>query len=92
MCPRGPSPESAEITFPSADKLWLIAFPSFSRSAVAFVLLARSDPARSTNDSFPIVRWPVCLLVDSISSAKTKWDREEVAFMSVLPVFLAASP
>ena len=39
--------ERTLMTLPSADKDWLMDEPSFRRSPVAPVLLARSEPARS---------------------------------------------
>ena len=47
--------ERALITSPKADKDLLIAMPSFRRSAVAPVLSALSEPARSTSDNLPVV-------------------------------------
>lgn len=50
MCFPLPS-TSAEMTLPRAESERLILHPSFNRSPVAPVLLARSDPARSTRFS-----------------------------------------
>ena len=47
--------ESAEMTSPRADKDLLMLWASFKRSAVAPVLSALSEPARSTRDSLPVV-------------------------------------
>jgi len=46
---------NAEITFPKADSDRLIFVASFKRSPLAFVLLYRSEPARSTRFNLPAV-------------------------------------
>ena len=47
--------DKADITFPNADNDLLMFWASFNRSALAPVLSALSDPARSTNESLPVV-------------------------------------
>lgn len=52
------------MTFPSVDKLWLMADPSFNLSPVAPVESALSDPARSTKliSLLLVLLWPVSLI------------------------------
>lgn len=71
---------SAEMTFPSAESDLLMDCASLRRSADAPVFPTRSEPARSISESLPIVVFFVCLLSAVMRSAKTRCEREEVAF------------
>ena len=76
--------QSALITLPSARRPLLIWMPSFSRSPLAPVRFARSDPARSTKCILGVKLLPS--MRSSSDSVKTACERDEVAFMLVAPV------
>ena len=70
----------AVMQLPSASSERLMLAPSLSRCPVLSVLLARSDPARSTIDNLPMRTLPVTCAVASDCSTviwSTAWEREE---------------
>mmetsp|Transcript_1177 Transcript_1177/g.3880 ORF Transcript_1177/g.3880 Transcript_1177/m.3880 type:complete len:283 (+) Transcript_1177:615-1463(+) len=84
-----PAP-SAAMTSPSALRLLLMAWPSFSVCPSAPVRFMRSLPARSTNESLPRRVSRVCRSVPASWMVKIWWERLLAAFMSVDAVFRAA--
>mmetsp|Transcript_69640 Transcript_69640/g.191123 ORF Transcript_69640/g.191123 Transcript_69640/m.191123 type:complete len:401 (+) Transcript_69640:521-1723(+) len=77
---------SAVMQLPSASSERLILAPSLSRCPVLSVLLARSEPARSTIDSLPIRTLPVTCAVASDCSmvtCSTACERLETWFAAV---------
>jgi hypothetical protein len=85
---------------PNASKLLLIEIPSFSRPPIAFVFFIRSLPAKSTKWNLDDVTVPVPMapvmgsglgagVVMSREKVQIAWEREEVAFIAVVPVTLA---
>lgn len=91
MCVLFPS-TNAEITFPKTESDWLILLASLSLSPVAWVRLSRSDPARSTRFSFPILVFLSCRFLDSTRMVNIAWERELTSFMSVERVMRLVLP
>mmetsp|Transcript_2658 Transcript_2658/g.5527 ORF Transcript_2658/g.5527 Transcript_2658/m.5527 type:complete len:331 (+) Transcript_2658:904-1896(+) len=93
----------AEMTFPSADRLWLIFLDSSSLWPVAPERRTRSEPARSTRFSLPTLKdcFTRCIFFWSSSTSvldcstimmKTAWERDDISFILVLPVARTAPP
>ena len=74
------------MTSPRAERDWLMALASSRRSPVAPVLSDRSDPAKSTRLSFPVVVFPVVLSLTSTRMDRIEWLRLDSAFIFVAPV------
>lgn len=85
---------------PSANRLLLIEIPSFSRPPIAFVFFIRSLPAKSTKWNLDDVTVPVPMapvmgsgpgagVVMVREKVQMAWEREDVAFIAVVPVTLA---
>mmetsp|Transcript_27883 Transcript_27883/g.93832 ORF Transcript_27883/g.93832 Transcript_27883/m.93832 type:complete len:364 (-) Transcript_27883:470-1561(-) len=89
---RSPSSTRRAMTLPSASSDLLMPMPSLSRSPVAPVRLALSDPARSTRCSFETVRRPRAASATSSLKVRIMWDLLECAFMSVAPVTRSSKP
>ena len=84
---------NALTTLPKADKLLLIALPSFRRSPVAPVLDWRSDPAKSIKDNLDLmVPIPAPVSSWSIHNVNTAWDLELASFMLVFAFVLLLNP
>lgn len=82
--------ESLLITFESASNDLLMFEPSRSLSPSACVLVAPSDPAKSTKFNCDILLTPS--LVDSRLILKTVWDRDEKSFNLVSATLRTSSP
>ena len=82
----------ALITLPSASRPLLIWMPSCSRSPLAPVRLARSEPARSTKCSFGLKTLPVLAKRSSRLMVKMACERELDAFIAVAPVCRFRAP
>ena len=85
---------NALTTFPNADKLLLMALPSFKRSPVAPVFDCLSLPAKSMRDSFDLmVPKPECpLSVCSIHKVNTACEREDASFIFVFALVRLENP
>jgi hypothetical protein len=90
------------MELPNASKLLLIEIPSLSRPPTAFVFLILSLPARSTRWNLDDVEVPGpahpegprgdprgSAVVTWRVKVQMAWERDDVAFMAVVPVALA---
>lgn len=71
------------ITWPKHCKLSLIATPSMYTYWSVPILATRSEPAKSTSYSFPIVFFPVFLCFNQIIILNIKWDLLDDSLISV---------
>jgi|LauGreDrversion4_2_1035121.scaffolds.fasta_scaffold1314825_1 hypothetical protein len=69
-----------------------MALPSAAPSLSVPVFDDFSDPAKSTNESFPFVRYLVCLLVDSMMIVNIKCERLDAEFIFVALVIRCSRP
>ncbi len=84
-----------EMQFPNASRDLFIAEPSICMFAFyrLFVLLIRSDPAKSIIVNFAIFSfYYVAMFYLVINSYIIAWEREEVLFLSVAPVIRFYAP
>mmetsp|Transcript_15819 Transcript_15819/g.28961 ORF Transcript_15819/g.28961 Transcript_15819/m.28961 type:complete len:237 (-) Transcript_15819:646-1356(-) len=93
MCVLGLESVKATMTFPRADKDWLIFLDSCSLWPVAPETLSRSDPAKSTKLSLPILAClPFLVLTCSSTIMNTAWLRLETSLSLVEAVVRASWP
>mmetsp|Transcript_9231 Transcript_9231/g.12751 ORF Transcript_9231/g.12751 Transcript_9231/m.12751 type:complete len:398 (+) Transcript_9231:1140-2333(+) len=77
----------------SVSRLWLMCLPSLARSPLELVILAHSEPARSTR--FRVDTWALKALVlslDSMMILNNVWARELWSFISVAATWRLFSP